>query len=433
MAAIELALVLGLILLNGFFAMSELAIVSARRIRLQQRADAGSHGAAVALELSDNPTRFLSTVQIGITLIGILAGAFSGATIAEQAAARMVERGVATAVAEPLALGMVVRVLTFLSLVVGELVPKRFALAHADAIASHVAPAIKLTASITHPAVTLLQWSTEAVLRVLGVPSQGRAPVTDEEINALIAEGARQGAIQPAERQMVAEVLRLADRPVRTIMTHRRDVVWLDTSDSAADVRRKIANTGYSRFPICDGELDKLLGYVRTRAIVDQLLGGGPLDLKSLLHEPLTVSPELSTLELMAMFRRARPHLAVVADEYGTVLGVVTPADLLETIAGELAEEVAELPQVVGREDGSWLVDAQIELQSLEHALGIGGLATGPEFMTLAGLILEKLGRIPRPGEVLVVNGWRLEVVDLDGHRIDKVILVRLGGRAPHV
>jgi putative hemolysin len=433
MAAIELALVLGLILLNGFFAMSELAIVSARRIRLEQRADAGSHGAAVALELSDNPTRFLSTVQIGITLIGILAGAFSGATIAEQAAARMVERGVATAVAEPLALGMVVLVLTFLSLVVGELVPKRFALAHADAIASHVAPAIKLTASITHPAVTLLQWSTEAVLRVLGVPPQGRAPVTDEEINALIAEGARQGAIQPAERQMVAEVLRLADRPVRTIMTHRRDVIWLDIADSADDVRRKIVDTGYSRFPVCEGELDHLLGYVRTRAIVDKLLGGAPFDLKALLNEPLTVSPQLSTLELMAMFRRARPHLAVVADEYGTVLGIVTPADLLETIAGELAEEVAALPQVVRREDGSWLVDAQIELQSLEHALSAGGLATGPEFVTLAGLILEQLGRIPRPGEVLVVNGWRLEVVDLDGHRIDKVIVGRLGGRAPRL
>jgi putative hemolysin len=433
MAAAEIALVLGLIILNGFFAMSELAIISARRVRLQQRADSGSDGARVALELSDDPTRFLSTVQIGITLIGILAGAFSGATIAEQVAARLVENGVAQNAAEPLALAFVVLILTYLSLVVGELVPKRFALLHADAIASRVAPAIKLIARMTHPVVALLQLSTEGALRLLGIRMRSQSAVTDEEINALIAEGTKQGVVHPVEREMVEEVLRLADRPVRTIMTHRREVVWLDVSDSADDIRRRIANSGYSRFPVCDGSLDNVLGYVRTRAIVDRLLSGASLDLRSMLREPAVISPELSTLELMAMFRRARPHLALVTDEYGTTLGIVTPADVLETIAGQLADDVASQPQVLRREDGSWLVDAHVELQDLERALGAGGLATGPEFTTLAGLILEHLGRIPRPDEVLVVNGWRLEIVDLDGHRIDKVIVSRLSGRSARV
>ena len=433
MVAAQIALVFGLIVLNGFFAMSELAIVSARRVRLQQRADRGSHGARVALELSDQPTRFLSTVQIGITLIGILAGAFSGATIAEELAAYLVEEGIALNFAEPIAIGLVVLVLTFLSLVVGELVPKRFALLHADAIAVHVAPIIKFIARVVHPFVTLLQVSTEGVLRLFGIRSHGRAAVTDEEINALVAEGAHQGVIDPAERQMVAEVLSLADRPVRTIMTHRRDIVWLDVTDSPKDVRAKIADTGYNRFLVCDGGLDNCLGYVRTRTIVDRLLEEQPLELASMVREPLRVSAELKTLELVGRFRRARPHIALVIDEYGTTLGVVTPADVLETIAGDLADDVSARAQAVRREDDSWLVDAQIELQDLERALNAGGFATGQGFMTLAGLLLEQLQRIPQVGEVLVVNGWRLEIVDLDGNRIDKVIVSRLGGRAARV
>ena len=433
MIAAELTLVLALILVNGFFAMSELAIVSSRRARLQQRANSGSRGAHVALELSDNPTRFLSTVQIGITLIGILAGAFSGATIAEHFVASLIGSGVRQNVAEPVAIGLVVIVLTFLSLVIGELVPKRFALAHPDAIASRVAPAIKLVARVTHPVVTLLQFSTEGILRIFGIRSEHRAGVTDEEINALLAEGAQQGLIDSTERQMVEEVLRLADRPIRTIMTHRRDLIWLDVKDSERDVRAKINDNGHSRFLVCEDTLDNCLGYVRTRAIVDRLLDQAPLDLRAMIREPLRVMPELKTLTLMAMFRRSRPHIAVIADEYGTILGVATPVDVLETIAGELAEDVGASSSITKREDGSWLVDAQVEIHDLEHGLGAGGLASGDAFTTLAGLILEQLGRIPQTGEVLVVNGWRLEVVDMDGSRIDKVLVTQLAGRAARV
>jgi magnesium and cobalt exporter, CNNM family len=239
--------------------------------------------------------------------------------------------------------------------------------------------------------------------------------------------------IQPAERQMVEEVLRLADRPVRTIMTHRKDLVWLDLSDTKQEIRRKVAENGYSRFLVSDGTLDNCLGYVRTRALIDKLLEDGPLDLRELIREPLVVSPELNTLELVARFRHARPHIALAIDEYGTLLGIVTPADVLETIAGQLADEVATSVQVVRREDGTWLADGDVELQDLERVLGAGGLALGQGFATLAGLILERLDRIPRIGEVLVLNGWRLEVVDLDGNRIDKVMISRLSGRAARV
>jgi putative hemolysin len=430
MITLEVALVLLLILVNAFFAMSEMAIVSARRARLQQRADTGSVGARVALTLSDNPTRFLSTVQIGITLVGILAGAFSGATIAENFATYLEGYGVSPRAAEPLALGVVVLILTFLSLVIGELVPKRIALAHADAIAAHVAPIINLFARIAHPAVAVLQWSTESAARLFGVGSGSRTAVTDEEINSLIAEGTQQGIIHPAERAMVEEVLRLADRPVRTIMTHRTAIVWLDANDPPEIVREKIAAGGFSRFPVCQGNLDHCLGYVRMRDIADRLLANEPLDLASLVREPLTISENLKALDLMVMFRRARPHIALVADEYGTILGIVTPTDVLETITGEFSDGPESTAQAVQREDGSWLVDAQIELHDLERALGGGGLAMGTEFATLAGLILGTLRRIPQLSEVLIVNQWRLEVVDLDGNRIDKVLITRLGGRS---
>ena len=419
----QVLLVLGLVALNGFFAMSELALVCARRARLQRRADSGSHGARIALELADEPTRFLSTVQIGITLISIVAGAFGGATIAGVIATRLIEVGVEQRFAQPLSIGSVVLVLTFMSLVVGELVPKRIALMNPDGIASAVAPTIAVLSRVAHPVVSVLQISTEAALRLFGVRALARAVVTDEEINALVEEGADQGSIHPAERQMVEQVLRLADRPVRTIMTRRRDIVWLDVRDSDEVVRKKIAGNGYSRLLVCDETLDNCLGYVRARSLVDRLLEQTPLDLSSLIREPLRVNPELKTLELMARFRRARPHLALVTDEYGTTLGLVTPVDVMESVTGQLPNDVVAGPR--GSRD-SWLVDARIELHDLERALGAGGLATKHPFMTLAGLVLESLKRIPRIGEVLVVNGWRLEVMEIDNNRIERLLVSRL-------
>lgn len=425
MLAAQLVLVLGLVALNGYLAMSELAIVCARRARLQRRAASGSRGARIAIELADNPTRFLSTVQIGITLIGIVAGAVGGATVSGHVALRLIEAGVEQRFAEPLSIGGVIVVLTFLSLVVGELLPKRIALINPDGIASAVAPTIVVLSRVAHPLVSFLQISTDAMLRLFGVRSLTRAPVTDEEINALVGEGADQGSIDPAERQMVEQVLRLADRPVRTIMTRRRDIVWLEVNDTEEAVRRKIADNGYSRLLVCEQTLDNCLGYVRARALVDRLIERAPLDLRSLIREPLRVNAELKTLVLMARFRRARPHLALVTDEYGTTLGLATPADVMESIAGQLPDDVAEQPQVI-RERDSWLVDAGVELHDLERAVGAGGLATKWPFMTLAGLVLEHLKRIPLVGEIIVVNGWRLEVIAVGSTRIERVLVSRL-------
>lgn len=403
--------------------------MSARRARLQQRAETGSRGARIALELQEDPTRFLSTVQIGITLVGILAGTFSGATLAERLAARALQQGVPASLAEPAAVALVVLVVTYLSLVVGELVPKRIAMAHADAIACRVAPLISSLATLTRPAVTLLRLSTNGLLQILGVRLEARSRISDEEINALIAESAAQGVIEPQERDMVEEVLRLADRPVRTVMTHRRDVVWIDVEATREELEAIIREHDHSRYPVCTGSLDEVLGYVRTRELLGALTGTSAIDLRTQLREPLMVAETLSTLELMRMFRRARPHIAFVLDEFGGFLGLVTPTDILETIAGELAELKPEAPSAQRREDGSWLVDGQLELQALERTIGAGGLARAGEFTTIAGLVLEHLGRLPQPGETLLLGGWRIEVVDLDGHRIDKVLLTPLAAR----
>jgi putative hemolysin len=429
---LEIALVLVLILVNAFFAMSELAIVSARRARLQHLAGQGSRGARVALALADDPNRFLSTVQIGITLVGILAGTFSGATIAERLAVWALERGAPIAWAEPVAVTVVVLAVTYLSLVVGELVPKRIAMVHADAIAVRVAPLISFLSVATRPVVHLLRKSTQVLLRILNVREEARSPVTDEEVRALLAEGVEQGSIQHAEQTMVEEVLQLADRPVRTVMTHRHRVTWLDADATREDVLHQLREHGHSRIPVCAGSLDEPLGYVRTRELCASLVEAGAFDLKPLIREPLMVNETLGALELMRMFRRARPHIAFVVDEFGTFLGLVTPTDLLETITGELGDGGPESPSIVRRQDGSFLVEAQIELQELERELKASGFVQreGEGFTTLAGLILERLGRVPRVGDVLEVGPWQIEVLDLDRHRIDKVLLIDLSHKA---
>ena len=422
-----MALVFGLVLVNAFFALSELAIVSARRARLQSLAEQGSRGARVALALADDPNRFLSTVQIGITLVGILAGTFSGATLAERLAEWAMEHGAPDVWAEPIAVTLVVLVITYLSLVVGELVPKRIAMAHADAIAVRVAPAIHVLSLATRPAVHLLRGSTQVLLRLLGISERTRSPVTDDEVRALLAEGVEQGSIAPAERTMVEEVLQLADRPVRTIMTRRRDVAWLDVAATRAEVVSQLRTEGHSRIPVCAGSLDEPVGYVRMRELAAALAEPGEFHLQPLVREPLLISETLGALELMRMFHRARPHIAFVLDEYGTFLGLVTPTDLLETIAGEMGDgAVEEVPPVFRREDGSYLVEAQIELKDLEREIRATGLSADQSFTTLAGLILERLGRLPRTGDVIEVGRWRVEVLDLDRHRIDKVLMTAL-------
>ena len=420
---LELAIVFVLMLINGLLAMSELALMSSRRGRLEQLAKAGNRGARSALRLLDDPTAFLSTVQVGITLVGILAGALSGATLGRHLANLLADLGLARTTADTLGIGGVVVALTYFSLVVGELVPKRLALANPERAASLVARPLALLARVGLPLVWLLRASTNAVLRLLGVREQPASRVTEEEIRALLAEGAQAGVVQPLEHELIEGVMRIADRPVRAIMTPRVELVWLDVKADMAKLRAVLDAAGHSRYPVCRDSLDELVGIVHVRQLLDALLAGGPLDLAAIAQPPLMVHESTSIVKLVELFRRGPNRLAMVLDEYGVVEGVVAPADILTAIAGELTHDSIEDPGAVQRSDGSWLVDGRIEIHRLERLLGRHDLGRGGRYQTLAGLVLWDLGRMPQVGDAFVKGNLRFEVVDLDHRRIDKVLI----------
>jgi putative hemolysin len=427
MLILKLTIVGCLILINGLFAMSELALMSSRRSRLQQMAESGSRGAAHALRLLDDPTGFLSTVQIGITLVGIFAGAYSGATLSEPLAARLAEIRALAPYAETLAFGLVVVAITYLSLVVGELVPKRLAISHAESIAALVAPPMMALARLGAPLVWFLRVSTEAVLKVLGVRPQPDSTVTEDEIKSLIAEGTVSGVFAPAEREMIEGVLRLADRPVRAIMVPRPQVVWLDVEDDPQAALDEIVASRHSRYPVSRGEVDAVFGIVHTKDLLDQQQRTGTIALAAAVRAPLFVNEHLPILRLLESFKGSTVHMAVVVDEHGSFEGVVTPTDILIAIAGDLPEEEGEQePDAVQREDGSWLLDGRMAIEDVERTLGLRGMEDEGDYHTMAGFVLWRFGYIPQAGEHFVWHGWRFEVIDLDRRRIDKVLASRL-------
>lgn len=423
MLIFELAVVGALILLNGFFAMSELAVVSSRKGRLQQMARSGNRGARRALRLAEDPTGFLSTVQVGITLVGVLAGAYSGATLAEPLAAALEALPWIDASADELAFAIVVAAITYLSLIVGELVPKRLALGNAEGIAAVVAPVLAFLARVGAPLVWLMRVSTEAILALLRVKGEPDSTVTEEEVKSLIAEGTSAGVFAPAEKDMIDRVLRLADRSARSIMVPRPEVVWLDADDPAAAILDEIRDSGHSRFPVARGDVDNTIGVVHAKDLLDQQRRTGAVDLAAAMREPLYVNDAMPILKLLDRFRASNVHMAIVLDEHGTVEGVVTPLDILTAIAGDLPERGGEdEPDAVRRDDGSWLLDGRMPVDDVERTLGIHGMAEAGDYETLAGFVLERLGHIPDPGEHFAWRDWRFEVVDLDRRRIDKVL-----------
>ncbi|MEZ5832836.1 MAG: hemolysin family protein [Dongiaceae bacterium] len=422
---LEVAILLLLILLNGFFAMSELAIVSSRRARLKLLAEGGSRGARRALRLAEQPTRFLATVQAGITLVGIVAGAYSGAILAEPVAAAIRAWPLVGDYAYPVAVSVVVAAITYLSLVVGELVPKRIAMNHAEAIAVRVAFPMMLLAKIGTPIVFALRVSTEALLRLLGVRQKAQNRITEEEIKVMIAEGTEAGIFMQQERHMIEGVLHLADHSVRTIMTPRPDVDWLDVEDSAAELMPKILETDHSRLLLCERTIDEVLGFVYVKDLLAQVALDKPLAPRECLKEALTVHESTTILRMLDLFRQKATNLALVLDEYGGVQGIVTPRDIFAAIAGEFAEDAAEEPGVTQRKDGSWLVDGRTRVNDLERAIGARDLEDS-EYATVAGLVLHHMGRLPQVGESMEFGGYRFEVADLDSRRIDKVIVTRL-------
>lgn len=419
----EILIVVGLVLLNGFFAMSEMALVSSRRARLQQMTDEGSRQAAAALRLLDDPTRFLSTVQIGITLVGVFAGAYSGVTLAQPLSLALADTPLPAQYAYPVALTLVVVGITYLSLIIGELVPKRLALVHAESIAAFVARPMGLLATVAAPLVWLLRVSTETVLRLLGMNDAKGSPITTEEIRTLIAEGREAGAIEQAEREMIDSVLGLGDLQVRGVMTPRYEVVWLNLEDDANEIRAKMEQSGHSRFPVAQGGLDDFEGVVQSKDMLEHLLKGEALALKSLLRQPLVVHERTSVLKVLEMFRNSPVHMAIVVDEYGGFEGLVTPTDILIAIAGDLPEHgEIQGDDAVRRADGSWLIDGAMHVQDVERVLGRGVIPVSESYQTLAGFILWELGRLPEVGETLEYNGWRFEVMDMDGRRIDRLL-----------
>jgi putative hemolysin len=416
--------VLGLLfLLNGFFAMSELAIVSSRRSRLQSLAEQRVRGAAKAIRLVDDPTGFLSTVQVGITLVGIFAGAFSGTTLSEPLAERLAEIPSIAGSAEELAIAVVVVAVTYFSLIVGELAPKRVALAHAERIACFVAPTMTVLAKLGAPIVWFLRISTEGLLRLFRIQRMPPSTVTDEEVKALLAEGAESGVFHEAERTMIESVIRVADRSVRSIMVPRPDVVWIDVDDEPEAIMKEMVESGHSRFPASRSEVDEVVGVVHVKDLLAQLSRTGRLDIEAALREPLFVDEHMPVLRLLERFKSSAIHMAIVLDEHGSFEGITTTADILTAIAGDLPEEHEsdEEPDAVQREDGAWLLSGRLPIDDAERILSVSGMSADEDFQTLAGFVLHQLGHIPQTGESFIWNRWRFEVVDLDALRIDKV------------
>ena len=424
--ATEVLLILLLIALNGVLAMSEIAVVSARKARLRQRAHAGDARAAAALRLAEEPTRFLSTVQVGITLVGIFTGAFGGATVAEQIAAALGDVPPLAPYGEPIGLAVVVIAIAYLTLIFGELVPKRVGLSNAETIAATIARPMGLLAALGRPLVAALTASTEAVLRVLGVRPSVEGAVTEEEVKIMLAEGAEAGVFEQTERELVESVFGLADRRIGGLMTPRPLIVWLDAEDPPEVNGRKVTDGPHTYFPVCRGELDNVLGVVSLKALWRGRVDGRPLDLQVALEQPIFVPENAPVLRVLDLFRQGLPHVALVVDEHGSVAGLVTHADLLEAIVGDVAPAGGEAPAgPVRRADGSWLLDGLTPVDDLDELLGLGELPAGErdEYATLGGLVMHRLGHVPAVGERFTWRDRRFEVVDMDGRRVDKVLV----------
>jgi putative hemolysin len=427
MAFWDCLIILLLILLNGFFAMAELAVVSSRPGRLKQMAEAGRRGAAAALRLAEQPGRFLSTVQIGITLIGILAGALSGATLAESLGDWLAAICPTIPVqSASLALGLVVAVITYLSLIIGELVPKHLALRDPERLAAAVALPMEAVAWIGSPLVGLLDQSTRIVLRLLGVSAMPRRRITDEEIKTLLIEAAAAGVMEHAEQAMISGVMRLADRPVRAIMTPRTAIVWLNLREAPEVLLRTVRESGYSRFPAGCGTIDEIQSVVLAKDLLNGYLNGQALDFGALAREAPVVHESTRTLQVLEVLKHSAVRLALVRDEYGGLEGIVTLTDLMEAIVGDLAEpQAATEPEIVQRDDGSWLMEGSLPLDQLQEVLNLREIPVDNGYYTLAGLALAQLGEVPVTGQWFIRDGYRFEIVDMDGQRIDKLLVSR--------
>lgn len=423
---IEILAVFLLTVLNGVLAMSELAVVSSRTARLKVMADAGNRGAETAIQLADDPGKFLSSVQIGITLVGILAGAVSGATLGNRLANALLNAGVSATLAQPLGVGIVVVLITYVSLVVGELVPKQIALRAPEAVAARVAPWLKRLAVLVSPLVWLLDRSGKLVLRMLGMSETSENAVSDEEVKMIISEAESAGVMKPQETEMIAAVMRVADRSARGIMTPRHEVVTLADGVTFEQAVLTYADAGTSRLPVADARGD-IIGVAALSAILARRQAGEAWDLAAVMEPAEIIREGMGALEVLERLRAAPTRMLFVYDEYGHFEGMVTPMDMLEALTGEFADGEVEEPKLTTRADGSLLVAGWMPADELADALKIS-LESPRDYETVAGLVLDRMGRLPEVGDTAEVGPWRIEVIDMDGRRIDKVLVERLDG-----
>jgi len=424
----ELAIAVFLILFNGVFALSELSIVSSRKPRLKTLAAQGVRGASSALKLAENPGKFLSTVQIGITLIGILAGAFSGAALGGRLRDILFAQGVPDWLADPLGYGIVISVITYLSVVIGELVPKQIALKNPERFAVAVAPAMSLLSRAGAPAVWVLDASTRLIFRLLGQHEVSESVVTDEEIKTIVAEAEAAGVIEGGEKLMIAGVMRFSDREARGLMTPRNDVDWIDLGDSVEEIHAQLVESPHSRMPVADGGPETIVGIVQKREILSAILSGQSFDIRTFVRPAPIVPDTLDAMRVLETLRDAAVPMMLVHDEYGHFEGVITPADVLEAIAGVFRADIEEGDDeyAVQREDGSWLISGSMPIDEMADRLGLS-LPARRSYQTAAGLVIEALQKLPKTGDVTETQGWRFEVVDMDGRRVDKLLAARLG------
>ncbi|MBK9091603.1 MAG: HlyC/CorC family transporter [Anaerolineae bacterium] len=422
----NVAVLFFLILLNGVLALAEAALMSARKARLQSLADDGDKAAQIALELANEPMAFLSTVQIGITLVGILAGAFGEATLAGQLVTLLERAPLLAPYSQALSLVIVVIIVAYISLVLGELAPKRLALYNPERLASLVAPPMRVLSRWASPAVRFLSFSASLVLRLFGITDIKDAPVTEDELKVLIAQGTAAGVFDAAEQNIMRRTLRLGDRTAATLMTPRPDIVWLDLDDDPAEVWRKITTTTFTRFPVARGALDAIAGVVRARDLLTSAGRGDSLSLESVLQPPLLVPESTPALRVLEILKRARSQMALILDEYGGVSGLVTLEDILQAIVGDISDE-AQPTEAVRRLDGSWLLDGALPVDEMQELLDLDDLPGAGDYLTVAGFIMRQLGHIPSAGDRFTWENCEFEVVDMDGRRVDKVLVSERG------
>lgn len=423
---LDLILILALIALNGLLSMSELAIVSAREARLKAMAKAGSRGARWALDLAAEPGRFLSTVQIGITLIGILAGAYSGASLGKPVGQRLAFLGLDPEMAQTVGFAIVIVVTTFASLVVGELVPKQFALRNPEGIAAIVARPMGWLSKLTAPFVWLLDQTSAAIFRLVGLNRENKNVVTAEELHLVVAEAQTAGVLEESERAIISGIVRLADRPVREVMTPRTEIDWIDIGCTPDQIRNALAETTHSRIPVADGSVDNIIGVVATRDMLTSLLDGQQIDLRVLTRNAPIIPDLMDAMDALAVLRSAEVPLALVHDEYGHLDGIVTPGSILSALAGAFAHDIeeGEEPPCVERDDGSWLVSGSASADLLGDRIGVN-MPDERDYSTVAGFALSVLRQIPETGDIFKFDGYRFEVVDMDGRKIDKLLVSR--------